>query len=511
MSGANFRNNVITNFTTKGARKVVKSLEEIANKQEKIQKKSAKELKVKKAMAITGKKERDLHDTAEDSQRKVADEEKAFSKLKETMTKLGYSQNEIARGTAKFKDLMEESNIEVGRGGTFIDKTSKKQLNWTRTSQQAARYGILPFNSGMLTMMFIGQNLTKVFGGMVSSVLQLTGIFDMFRGVLASILLPILMPLIAKWLPKLLEWLKDPGNRKLAGYLILTAAALGYVLYIGAMLTMWLFGFGMTWGSVFAKVGLGIKWVWKHMKSLWAGLKGIGTGIRLAFSGKGFAAFMGGLKATGLALGRLLAPIQIIYFAFTGLLDFLRGDFVSGFLKVIGIIAAVVAMVATGPVALIGAIVAGIIWLGEHIYWLGTITRGIAVFIARPFTMLFDSINAIVKLFKGDFAGAMDIFKGFFYMSDAGITGSWGRSVMDRGFKKPVPLADGGIVTKPTLALVGEAGPEAVVPLGEAGGMGTVINYNPTINISNPNNIRDIVDQVNRALHNDLRRIGVNR
>lgn len=33
-------------------------------------------------------------------------------------------------------------------------------------------------------------------------------------------------------------------------------------------------------------------------------------------------------------------------------------------------------------------------------------------------------------------------------------------------------LADGGIVTKPTLALVGEAGPEAVVPLGKGGGMG---------------------------------------
>ncbi len=35
-------------------------------------------------------------------------------------------------------------------------------------------------------------------------------------------------------------------------------------------------------------------------------------------------------------------------------------------------------------------------------------------------------------------------------------------------------LAQGGIVTKPTLAMIGEAGPEAVVPLGKAGNMGTV-------------------------------------
>tara|TARA_R110002012_G_scaffold77737_2_gene197853 strand:+ start:75 stop:2702 length:2628 start_codon:yes stop_codon:yes gene_type:complete len=40
-----------------------------------------------------------------------------------------------------------------------------------------------------------------------------------------------------------------------------------------------------------------------------------------------------------------------------------------------------------------------------------------------------------------------------------------------------VAFAGGGIVTKPTLGLVGEAGPEAIVPLGRGGGMGTVNNF----------------------------------
>jgi hypothetical protein len=31
-------------------------------------------------------------------------------------------------------------------------------------------------------------------------------------------------------------------------------------------------------------------------------------------------------------------------------------------------------------------------------------------------------------------------------------------------------MAAGGIVTRPTLAMIGEAGPEAVVPLGRGGG-----------------------------------------
>jgi hypothetical protein len=41
-----------------------------------------------------------------------------------------------------------------------------------------------------------------------------------------------------------------------------------------------------------------------------------------------------------------------------------------------------------------------------------------------------------------------------------------------------VPLAEGGIVTRPTLALIGEKGPEAVVPLEKESGMGNTINLN---------------------------------
>jgi hypothetical protein len=61
-------------------------------------------------------------------------------------------------------------------------------------------------------------------------------------------------------------------------------------------------------------------------------------------------------------------------------------------------------------------------------------------------------------------------------------------NLFDFGGSKSVPrggglnipkMANGGIVTGPTLALIGEAGPEAVVPLNRAGGMGGVtINVN---------------------------------
>jgi hypothetical protein len=45
-------------------------------------------------------------------------------------------------------------------------------------------------------------------------------------------------------------------------------------------------------------------------------------------------------------------------------------------------------------------------------------------------------------------------------------------------FPRIPQLAEGGIVDRATLALIGEAGPEAVVPLDKLGAMGNVYNIN---------------------------------
>ena len=56
---------------------------------------------------------------------------------------------------------------------------------------------------------------------------------------------------------------------------------------------------------------------------------------------------------------------------------------------------------------------------------------------------------------------------------------SFGASVA--GFLGATPLASGGIVTAPTLGLIGEAGPEAVIPLNQMGSMG---GTNVTVNVA---------------------------
>jgi hypothetical protein len=60
---------------------------------------------------------------------------------------------------------------------------------------------------------------------------------------------------------------------------------------------------------------------------------------------------------------------------------------------------------------------------------------------------------------------------GFFGSLLSGLGSGLG-GMLGLGLGKLLFLQHGGIVTKPTLAMVGEAGPEAVIPLSQAGGMG---------------------------------------
>lgn len=67
-----------------------------------------------------------------------------------------------------------------------------------------------------------------------------------------------------------------------------------------------------------------------------------------------------------------------------------------------------------------------------------------------------------------------------------------------------ISFAEGGIVTKPTRALVGEAGPEAIIPLpgylkGGGGGMGAI---NVTLNIGNVYGIDDLDAAIRSAFEN---------
>lgn len=64
-----------------------------------------------------------------------------------------------------------------------------------------------------------------------------------------------------------------------------------------------------------------------------------------------------------------------------------------------------------------------------------------------------------------------------------------------------IPFAEGGVVTKPTIGLVGEAGPEAIVPLNKAAGIGGV-----TININGGTYLdRNVAEEIGDMIIGNLK------
>ena len=90
--------------------------------------------------------------------------------------------------------------------------------------------------------------------------------------------------------------------------------------------------------------------------------------------------------------------------------------------------------------------------------------------------------NLMLTVFKTIFNGIASVWNNTIGKFSFTVP-SWVPGIGGKGFAMPdIPmLAAGGIVTGPTLAMIGEAGPEAVIPLdrmSQMGGSGTTVNIN---------------------------------
>lgn len=165
----------------------------------------------------------------------------------------------------------------------------------------------------------------------------------------------------------------------------------------------------------------------------------------------------------------------------------------QAFMIIAGALGAIAASIMAINVAMalnpIGAIVVGVIALIAGLalaYQRFESVRTVVDFLFQALKIGIDNavnnfhtmLNIVKAVFNGIGSAWNNTF-GKISFSIPNIPGLPGRGTKVE-FPKIPALADGGIVTGPTLALIGEAGPEAVVPLDRAGGMGT----NVTINVN---------------------------
>jgi hypothetical protein len=68
-------------------------------------------------------------------------------------------------------------------------------------------------------------------------------------------------------------------------------------------------------------------------------------------------------------------------------------------------------------------------------------------------------------------------------------------------------LAAGGIIKRPTLSMIGEAGPEAVIPLNQLGNFGGEVKIENNFNGFTMDELRRELDSRDRRMVDDIRRL----
>lgn len=187
--------------------------------------------------------------------------------------------------------------------------------------------------------------------------------------------------------------------------------------------------------------------------------------------------------------------------------------------------------VATGAVVIL-AVIAALVALQAKFDIFGVAIRGIKTafevwwnyvqFVFNGFaaigTRVFNTIRTVVREWVDVVKGYIDVIYSAFKTVFNGVASIWNNTIGKLSFKVPgwvpgiggkgfdVPdiplLAEGGIVTGPTLAMIGEAGPEAVIPLSKAGSMGGN-TINVTVTSADPNAVVAALQQYVR-LNNRL-------
>ncbi len=192
-----------------------------------------------------------------------------------------------------------------------------------------------------------------------------------------------------------------------------------------------------------------------------------------------------------------LEPLRAAFFAFAGFLrDYvapLIGTFISGSISgIAGVISALIGVV--------GNVTSAVTTAFRNIKdFFGDVRDFIVTSAGNIFNPLYNGMKAVLN-------GIIGIWNKLDFAIDITVP-DWVPIVGGRGFKvadifPDIPmLAKGGIVTSPTLAMIGEAGPEAVVPLNQSGGFGNT--YNITVNgaVDSEGTARQIVNLLNNSFY----------
>jgi len=404
--------------------------------------------------------------------------------------------------------------------------------------------GMGRFRFEMLSVMFFGMAINRMFMGMLQPAMQAAGVFEIFSAILELAFLPVALMVLDPLLG-FMDWflgLPEPVQTAI-GVLFLFLGVIGMILTTIGVLVLGLEGLAMAFGPLLGasaagatgmgafsgaslllgKIIGGIIGTFKFLASLL-------TGPVIAAIVLLYGAWVHNAEGISRAVGKLWNTIQSIFGNIIGVIQgfidlftaLVEGDATKAFeaLRNIGkhTVGAIIDAFVGLPTALfdvfwqieygIGKFVVNIV---KTVFELGVkimdaLARGIASAYGHVKEAL-RRIPVIGPLIVGGMEAGETIVGAV-----GGVLQTVGTQVggLFRGlFGGLFGFQYGGIVTKPTLALVGERGPEAIVPLGSPAAATTTISPTYIINatVSSDIDIRALAEKLNDLLVSDYRRL----
>ena len=191
--------------------------------------------------------------------------------------------------------------------------------------------------------------------------------------------------------------------------------------------------------------------------------------------------------------------------------------------QLIGGVSTAMTFLAANPIVLIiaavAALVLGLYYLEVKFHWIETVTAAFGTGWALLWTGMVSAVQGAANLIGGIIDTLVNGVKwGINLIIDGINTLIGGINTVSSvggllGNTLAIPtiprLASGGIVTQPTIAMIGEAGPEAVVPLssGATGAGGITITGN-TFNVRNDDDIKQIAVELQTLITRENRNRG---
>ena len=373
---------------------------------------------------------------------------------------------------------LDKAGIGINKAGNFMElfhtntRKAGKAINNFREVADRTRRVAGRFNMELLSVMFAGMALQRAMMGLLQPAFEAAGIFEIWSTILTVLFLPTaiaLLPIILS-IGQFLMGL--PGPIKLAiGALVLLGAALGTGMLMFGQIGLAIKGIERAFpgfANMITEHGGGIKGVFgailSKVKGLWENLTNIGGKVfksTLELARKGWDKFtevFTKMASWGFSAAKRIGEftIKMVTDMKDAIVGFATKQFAGMSLK---------DLMTKGGKILITIGFAFAAWkIGEAI---GTWARDT---FGGGGPSWWEQTSAKIKKSPGQygpFAGPIaDLIPG------EGVV---------------APFASGGIVTKPTLGLVGESGPEAIVPL-NGGGFGNM-TFSPTINITAGTNV----------------------